>query len=1331
MPYEWVQINVTGSLVPYVGSPPPDTGYLYKDGATIFDPQNPGYPFPFGPTTPFDQWSPQTGHYSSIGVEAGSIGTVYTDAQFSALLASNTIVGGYYANTGYQSFYQIQLSDLGPGPWPYNYYLGDPVSIPVPNPYAGGDTFTYYSHMWAEIYVVGPLFTTDSDSVDFNKLLPDQVTAVNGGADLYNALGGGDTITLPDANPTDTSVTLAGTTTTFDLKHVFNVGDNQPGVTTTVTGANGSYNIALGAGSDTVTIDGTGTTKVTAGSGADTFSISGGGTLVVNGNLTGGSATIGANSTLELNGTDSGVTTFDPLGLHETLRIDGTTMPTGLIKGFSAGDTLDLKDIAFDPKSATVLQTSNNSVSLNNVLHAFANGQDYQLQLDPNQAFSGGFIVSQDGNGGTDITVSLSPVTGNPVVTPSKAYSTAVYPYDAVVSIQAPLGNADTELATGFVIGPHTILTAAHVVLDQLGSVLTNLTIKDDKGNVIGPVLAQNIHPDPSFVPLLGGNPLNTQHDIAVINVAQDLSSYGSFDLIPGYGGGTLNVTGYPKSAVGIQVTDIGSVSLSSISNTFVEGTLTSSEGQSGGPLWTFDAGGAHAVGIVSGSSLGSSYDVQLTPADLSEITSWKNSPILQTTSKAEEGYLSGAAVFADANRNGQLDPGEASTTTDSTGGFSLTGGSGPLIAVGGTDISTGLLFKGQLSAPTGSSVITPLTTLLTSLGSDLSAQQKILAALGLSSTLDLTTFDPIAAAQSGSADGAAAEVAGTKIYDTVEMIGSALAGAGGQFAPSLQAAFAALATALDGAGINLSDQTAVSALITQVAQAQNITLGNGVADGVAAVIAAGNAALDHVLQTDQSGTTLLNDTAAIELVMQGPSSTAIQQAVNDSARLQNVVATFTGTSLTNLISTALTQLGSDTDTGEQSALQLTINSGAATPLGAAIAGNAPFTIAGLELEDSGTVTFTDSNGKTVQVNVNGGQTSYTVNLSSLADGQITSALAVDTDPAGNSFTPVAGNVVSLDTNAAFAPILQVDGGAANVFADATTAKAVPVTLTGLQTGDTGTVTFTDDTGHTVPLSVSASQTSYTVDLSSLADGAITSSLLVIDAASNTGTAIGNPVVLDQDKVAEAPILTIADRSLTVRSGGSIPLGIKVTPLDSDDTVLVMISGVPQGFESITADDGHAPVSHHGANYTFTAADVNAGLTLHSTYRGGGHPVNQLTVTASNTTAGEAVNSATQTITVTDRPVPVPSASIGIFHALSDLIARFAEGHDFHGSVFDAVFDHRDHGVGTKANGVITDIAALMERFMGGPSLSGGTPDLFGSSLAPKEQSALLTVHHG
>ena len=77
-------------------------------------------------------------------------------------------------------------------------------------------------------------------------------------------------------------------------------------------------------------------------------------------------------------------------------------------------------------------------------------------------------------------------------------------------------------------------------------------------------------------------------------------------------------------------------------------------------------------------------------------------------------------------------------------------------------------------------------------------------------------------------------------------------------------------------------------------------------------------------------------------------------------------------------------------------------------------------------------------------------------------------------------------------------------------------------------------------------------------------------------------------------------------------------------------------------YETIT--DNLDPILFSGGSVTLSAAEVNSGLTLHSSYAGTGHPVNNLIVTASNTTSGEAATSpAMQTIVVTDPPVTTAS----------------------------------------------------------------------------------------
>src|SRR6266436_7184800 len=121
--------------------------------------------------------------------------------------------------------------------------------------------------------------------------------------------------------------------------------------------------------------------------------------------------------------------------------------------------------------------------------------------------------------------------------------------------------------------------------------------------------------------------------------------------------------------------------------------------------------------------------------------------------------------------------------------------------------------------------------------------------------------------------------------------------------------------------------------------------------------------------------------------------------------------------------------------------------------------------------------------------------------------------------------------------------------------------------------------------------------------------------------------------------LAEAPTLAISNTALTVSAGGSVPLGVQVTPVDADDVVSVTISGLTS-YETITDNLDQSIFS--GSSVTLSAAEVNSGLTLHSSYAGSDHPVNNLTLTASNTTPGEAASSSAQAIVVTDPPV-IPS----------------------------------------------------------------------------------------
>jgi hypothetical protein len=126
--------------------------------------------------------------------------------------------------------------------------------------------------------------------------------------------------------------------------------------------------------------------------------------------------------------------------------------------------------------------------------------------------------------------------------------------------------------------------------------------------------------------------------------------------------------------------------------------------------------------------------------------------------------------------------------------------------------------------------------------------------------------------------------------------------------------------------------------------------------------------------------------------------------------------------------------------------------------------------------------------------------------LTTLADGPITSSLSVTTDSGGSSLAPVAGNAVTLDTDKGVTPVLSFIGPVIDTAAD----KTWPVTISGLD-DETGKLTFTDMAGHSVSLNVSGNGT-YLDDLSSLRDGVIASVLSLSDPVKNQWTISGGPL---------------------------------------------------------------------------------------------------------------------------------------------------------------------------------------------------------------------------
>jgi len=295
-------------------------------------------------------------------------------------------------------------------------------------------------------------------------------------------------------------------------------------------------------------------------------------------------------------------------------------------------------------------------------------------------------------------------------------------------------------------------------------------------------------------------------------------------------------------------------------------------------------------------------------------------------TGNAIDGYIVGATVFADANGNGVQDTGEAFTTTGANGLFTLTGGSGKLILTGGTDVSTGQAFKGTLTAPAGSTVVTPLTTLIQNLVDNgqtvAAAEAQIKTAFGLSASLDLTTLDPVAGVIANTSGAGAVLAAAIKVQNTIVQAASVLDGldsASADFGTVTAAVYKALAEKVaDVSGLyDLANTDQIKTLINDTASANATTLGLDstalaqVADAAANaanVITGGNSAIGGF---GSSGTTLLTQLAQAAYVAQNAAAQALYDALNavqgtgSFANLNTAVSNYTGGALTSAINSA------------------------------------------------------------------------------------------------------------------------------------------------------------------------------------------------------------------------------------------------------------------------------------------------------------------------------------------------------------------------------------------------------------------------------------------
>jgi hypothetical protein len=458
------------------------------------------------------------------------------------------------------------------------------------------------------------------------------------------------------------------------------------------------------------------------------------------------------------------------------------------------------------------------------------------------------------------------------------------------------------------------------------------------------------------------------------------------------------------------------------------------------------------------------------------------------------DGYVRGATVYIDTNNDGTGDV--LVGTTDASGNFFIPTGTatGTIIATGGVNIDTGVANTVDLKAPSGSTTINPLTTLVQAVvqatgTTAAQAAATVATSLGLtlSSGESLLSYDPIAAASSTDATAAsnavAAQKAAAQVATIVALAESASANAG-------DSVIANLATVITSASasttVNLADSTTITSM-----------LGTALDSASAAVKAAAQSAI-------ADASTAISTSTSIATI-----SSAQSQALDKTAPNAPTVA-------------------GDANTKDTTpTLRVTLNTTATD--GSAVSAGDVLTLKDNNVQIGSTVTLTAAD-------IAAGYKDLTVaDANALTEGTHSLSVVV-TDQAGNASAASAVKAVNVDLTAPSAPTISavatdnVINSAEQTSAIAGTAEAnASISLT--IGGNVRTATASAGGAWTYTLTAA--------DVTAMGQGAETLSATATDAAGNASSAGTGAVNVDT----VAPTLTAAVTAAVASVSTSVSAG--------------------------------------------------------------------------------------------------------------------------------------------------------------------------------------------
>ena len=208
-----------------------------------------------------------------------------------------------------------------------------------------------------------------------------------------------------------------------------------------------------------------------------------------------------------------------------------------------------------------------------------------------------------------------------------------------------------------------------------------------------------------------------------------------------GGGGSTPTTPSTPAPTVNLSA-EPTSVLLESTSTL----TWSSSNANSCSASWTTQTGtsGSEAVTITTAGN--NSFSITCTGEGGSGSASVTVEGYRETDGVVVDGYISGAEVCIDEDDSWTCDASENSTTSDNDGKFTIRYANGNLVSIGGTDLDSqtlldNLLITHKLTGHSEFKAVTPVT----SVAAFMEDASLVNAALGIDSSIDVFTFDPVA----------------------------------------------------------------------------------------------------------------------------------------------------------------------------------------------------------------------------------------------------------------------------------------------------------------------------------------------------------------------------------------------------------------------------------------------------------------------------------------------------------------------------------------------------------------------------------------------------------